>query len=126
MDVDKVEAGHKLNHLIGTKIIGLPERTYGSGMRCPDCGGEVDFRMRAWCFSCAAWFYGAYSDYSSLIEFAWEVVEKMIERKYTWQADGRGGLSTFIFLDNGRIVGADTAAHLPLAICRAALKAITD
>src|ERR1041385_2823213 len=76
-DLERMEAGYELDKLIATQILGLPERHYGQGMKCPICSSGVDFRIRAWCSSCCEWFYSPYREYSSLIEFAWEVVEHL-------------------------------------------------
>lgn len=55
---------------------------------------------------------------------AWQVLERMIERKYTWEADGNGNSCQFKFLDNGKIVGVSCSFTPMAAICQAALRAV--
>ena len=62
--------------------------------------------------------------YSTSISAAWEVVEKMDQRKYTWLMNPQGSTVHCSFMDNGNPVGNAQADTAPLAICLAALKAV--
>ncbi len=62
--------------------------------------------------------------YSTSIADAWEVVEKMNARRYTWMATPYGTAIRWDFLDNGRSVGAAQDQSVPLANCWAALKTV--
>lgn len=129
MNEEKISAGHEINRLIGMRVMGLPDKPYGQGMKCPDCGGEVDFRIRAWCYNCQTWFYGSYSDYSGLIEFTWKIVEKLHTEGYGITIDFTAWNSPYVKIRNTANTLADAVAQtVPLAICRAALalKAIEE
>ena len=119
----ELKAGCELDARVAQQVLSLPHLEYGPGMKCPECGGEVDFRVRAWCFNCQGWFYSPYREYSTDIAAAWQVVEQF--KDYNMQLDGHGDGWTFHIFKDATCYEAD-APTAPLAICRAALKATQE
>lgn len=128
MDIDTMQAGCELDELIAEKVMGLPRAELGGA--CPKCGGGTRIGTgRAWCSNCTEWIYSPYPEYSTDIAAAWSVVQRSIPRQnfslyvigpiwhcfFDLDMDAQ---NTFVNKFEAR---ADTA---PLAICRAALKAI--
>lgn len=103
-DVDKMEAGRELDLLIIKAVFGLEPQECMVGGHPRGCTGNI-----------------TYPPYSTDIAAAWQVVEKT--RLFTHcditQLDDKWAISNWA---NDSSVEADTA---PLAICRAALKAIS-
>lgn len=126
-----------MDALVAERVMGLPKAELGGA--CPKCGGETRIGVdRAWCFRCSEWIYSPYPEYSTDIAAAWRVVEHLI---------GKDGRDQDLFIEcwadgewfvafhpmgyehrdpkascDGRKTGVPSA---PLAICRAALKAIS-
>lgn len=130
--MDDLQAGHALDRLIAIEIMGLPERTYGRGMKCPECGGETDFRIRAWCFACCEWFYSPYREYSSLIDAAWEVVERL-RPTHLFELHQAGSSLVWAAFQSIEKEAAEIstdegcyATEAPHAICLAALAAVSQ
>lgn len=135
MDIDKLEAGRELDALVAEKVMGLnltviPET-------CPYCDGYVSQnRDPGWCGSCGA-YVNEPEPYSTDIAAAWEVVEKM----RTWKGKGTLGCRACIEIHSidGSFEEGENKPYLamiwgkegiaktaPLAICRAALKAVME
>ena len=110
-------AGRELDALVAEKVFGVPHGdcfdTYG-GKRCVKHDE-----------------YGGPQCYSTDIAAAWEVVEKLIALGY-WFDVAWNGESAQVDLDCkvptrmgwDRVVDGLTASTVPLAICRAALRAV--
>lgn len=136
--IETMPAGRELDRLVGTIVMGLPERTLDDP--CPNCGSEMrNCGTRARCFTCVEWIHSPYQEYSTDIEKAWLVVEKLSPADWTM------GNGTCFRLDRGygiiatdgtcprheaRFFNAigpvlfdvrDWGDDAPLAICRAAL-----
>lgn len=103
-NVDKLDAGPLLDAMIARRVMDLPERTLDDP--CP------------------------YREYSTSIEGAWQVLEKMRARGFALcvLTTAKGYLVTVTVLSYGEYCGMEirqeTAASAPLAICRAALAAL--
>jgi len=124
-EIDQLEAGFELNATIAVKVFGW-KKVEVTGHNFSGFGYFRESRI-----------YDIYElpNYSTDISAAWEVVEKMKEHKGEWFAleyypaedsweagwkydDYDTGPSWSIFRNHA------TAKTLPLAICRAALKAV--
>ena len=109
MTIDEMPAGREMNLLIADKVMLLPcvDDPPGDGRNCPRCG---------------------YLDYSTDIAAAWEVAEKMRATygvSLYWRSKRKGEgcwVAKFLHRSHAHEATGDTA---PLAICRAALKAVT-
>ena len=136
MNIDEMQAGREMDALIAEKVMGLPHNELGE--KCPRCGGETRIGLdRAWCGNCSEWIYSPYPEFSDDIAAAWQVVEKIRELKSAWFEIGanpdfmsdrgdyycsiRGGKIEYDSPSCTLELYGDTA---PLAICRAALKAM--
>ena len=127
--------GSELDALVASKVMGLalPPLEIAA---CPYCGDEMRFcGERSRCTTCSEWRYGPAKEYSTDIDAAWEVLEKLrsdgfdvevsateVEDKHTpgWTVEcdhDRSPYRTYAKHPNAWKV--ETA---PLAICRAALK----
>jgi hypothetical protein len=129
MDVETMEAGRELDALVEVTIF---EGTCARCRKTPakhiehgvtycsvDCSNRIgDFALDD--------YHENRARYSTSIEAAWMVVERILVRRYTWQASGNGGKAECLFMDNGLLIARDIAETLPLAICRAALKAVAS
>ena len=122
-DVLKLPAGRELDRIVGERIIGCRIRHQRKrdlyDLVIPGGVDQVDF-----CEPGGPW--GAVPHYSTSIEAAWQVVEKLrtIRQHVQVHANNGWGCSAW----NVRKVDAvglvaGTAETAPLAICRAALKA---
>lgn len=114
--------GRQLDTLVAEKVMGL--ETYKDVVPfCPQCGFKFYPKGpgRMWCHQCSEWIYSSTKDYSTSIEAAWEVVEKLRKEQmcFTLTDIGYAG-SILCCVGNGEAI-AETAPH---AICLAALKAI--
>jgi len=119
-EILKLEAGRELDALIAEKVMGLPVVELKDAP-CPYCGSEMRFcGARSWCSDCREWRHSPYKEYSDDIAVAWEVVEKMEHCMIYKHDDSYECEYAGQYLDS---VEADTA---PLAICRAALLAVTE
>ena len=112
MNIDEMEAGSELDALMA-QLMGHPFRkpTHGTCCTCQICGHNYD--------DCQC-------GYGDDIGMAWEVVEKLIESPHSYefylvhQTDGWDAA----FQHPGDKGGNAHASSAPLAICRAALKAV--
>lgn len=123
-EIDKLEAGPDLDVLIAEKVMGLPRLDTDLMGRCGTFFGSPDNPLV--CHKADA--------YSTSISAAWQVVEKLRERfpvirigtgdlmgKF-WQASFYDAYYEAVAQGkHGDFADADT---LPLAICRAALRAV--
>lgn len=127
MEIDSME-GYELNAAVGQRIMGLPVLKFERGMKCPVCGGEVDFRLRAWCGSCCEWFYEPYRDYSGYIGAAQEVIDRLRTDGYHFTCNDRGGDPWWAeFANDDYTVGGQASGDtLEVAICRAGLNLMAD
>jgi hypothetical protein len=153
MDVETMEAGRELDALVEVTIF---EGTCARCRKTPakhiehgvtycsvDCSNRIgDFALddyhenrarysrpdevERWLESELDDYHENRARYSTSIEAAWMVVERILVRRYTWQASGNGGKAECLFMDNGLLIARDIAETLPLAICRAALKAVAS
>lgn len=98
MNIDAMEAGREMDALVARQVMGWPEQ---------DCHPGA----LAW----AGW------SPSTDIDSAWDVVEKMIEKHRVDLHGLRGGKDWRCWVAGFDHADAPTA---PLAICRAALKAV--
>lgn len=125
-EIDQMEAGYEIDALIATRIFNLP-RLELNGAKCPYCESEMRHcGMRSWCGGCNEWRYSPYFDYSTEIADAWQVVEKTTQDGHECCVAGdKSGWRTIIWREGYDVIMAKAdAATAPLAICRAALKAI--
>ena len=99
-DIDKLEAGLELDALVAEKVMGW---FVAKGPHSPTSPPDLIPR------------------YSTDIAAAWEVVEKMIDQGRRFVINNNFSRTMFIADFCGRDVLEKTA---PLAICRAALKAV--
>ena len=113
MDIDTMPAGHKLDELVAQKVMGCKLMKFSDGFSCCGCENHPhDHGTHEG--------YNYIKPYSTDIAAAWEAVEKMIERgdrprlAYVYPA-GTWAFESFTIPSYGETV--------PLAICRAALKA---
>ena len=136
MNYDMMEAGREMDALVAEKVMGLPKvSSLNKDSRCPITGGEMRMGIdRAWCFDCSTWHYGPHKEYSADISAAWEVVEKMQWKGFIWSMNYRNPAMSdlkympyvgFWHYTDGKLdkQGYSDALELPLAVCRAALKA---
>ncbi len=123
-DIDSMPAGREMNALIAEKVMGLhPFVSDGLGTR------EKEHTISTFCKECGDPFgYHAIPDYSTNIEYAWKVVEKIQDAgihmelyfspsSKTWGMKlnrGNGAAQVYEF-------GYES---VQLLICRCALKAI--
>lgn len=119
-DIDTMPAGREMDALVA-EMMGISPRVWlETDCACAYCGQQARWcGTRAWCSQCSEWRHCPYKEYSDEIDPAWEVVEKMspfIELV-------RGGADWVVIVPDRAEVQAETA---PLAICRAALKAVED
>ena len=129
MSYDTMEAGREMDALVAEKIMGLVPcqndcHKIGSPRYLPGlCHAQPDSPDEG----------GETAQYSTSISAAWEVVEKMWDRGYmadVYQSDCEGTWSAEFLPKNdmdsaGVEWGGSMAPTAPLAICRAALKAVT-
>jgi hypothetical protein len=133
-DIDKLEAGRELDILIAERIFGWvwvvatawnarwlcePDRYQTANPKWPKWDGSTEVLVR-YPQQCEPDEHGYLPQYSSDIAAAWEVVEKMKAFSLGQRVDG----SWQCWWWQGVHMGAhgETA---PLAICRAALKALS-
>ena len=122
-------AGREMDALVAEKVMGLPGMVLGADTRCPITGGEMRMGVsRAWCFDCHEWHHSPYKEYSIDISAAWEVVEKMRANGCGFSTSDYGGFrkgwSVTFYNRHGDAPATYEAETLPIAICRAALKAV--
>ena len=103
MNYDELEAGYELDALVAEKVMGLVKGSFG------------------WINSDTA-IPIALPLYSTDIAAAWEVVERF--KDWDWKLYSHGEGESFVIYKDGTHYEA-TAPTAPLAICRAALKAVT-
>ena len=123
MDIDNLPAGRELDALIAEKVFGSPKPTvaFDNVHICSPDGVWAWIATKA---DGSDFDWRPLLPYSRDIAAAWEVVEKMRNYCFTignlpsgyWNASFHGTVD---------VVGSDTAETAPLAICRAALKAVT-
>ena len=128
MNIDEMEAGRELDALVAEKVMGFYWRDVNEHQRalCPP--GIDDFFEILWGEDLDKYV----PDYSTDITAAWLVVEKhphyfILSRTNDWRGPGMLGdpkkwVCRFYAPERFKVV-ADTA---PLAICRAALKAVQE
>ncbi len=133
-EITSMPAGIEMDTLIATKVMGISVIAFNTAL-CPYCGSEMRYcGIRSWCSACNEWRYSAYKDYSDDMSAAWEVVEKIGEKKYrqfylctNFSSEFGNQFYAEIFENNGDgesmefIVCSATADTASLAICRAAL-----
>jgi hypothetical protein len=132
----KLKAGRALNALVAERVMGLT----ADKKHCPYCGSEMWIgALRSRCSSCSEWRYGWYKNYSDDIAAAWEVIERIREIDEYWcpdihwdDDDGEGNpmwVVSFNYFgeDESQFKVAEAQdKSAPLAICRAALIAVTS
>jgi hypothetical protein len=130
MDIDKLEAGPALDALVAEKVMGLEVNRH-EGRRDP-CLCSLDITREQEKSFCA----GPLPKYSTDIASAWEVVEKLLplmvdltnhDRRRRWRCvffDRDGGNDGFIPELKTKFQEYTVCDDAPLAICRAALKAV--
>jgi hypothetical protein len=132
-DIDTMPAGAELDALVSAKVLG---RKWDE-TRCRVCGWPIvpTGKRGCWKDNCAlrprpARRADEPANYSTDLEMAWLVVEHM--RAQGWALDSYHSGATeeghpwsdAIFMRELVAEHSDRAATLPLAICRAALKAV--
>jgi hypothetical protein len=142
MDVDEMEAGRELNALIAELVFQTDLKTKCDNFKAGRCDGERYVRCGA-CGkgghgNCYGYNYGEGAvqiacadncqapDYSGDISAAWEVVEALencfVELTYCGKNEAGYECGVTILTNGEHFACANT---LPLAICRAALKAVS-
>lgn len=136
--INEMQAGREMDALVGTLVFGLPNIQLKDA-QCPYCGSKM-----RWCGTRAncpehSWIYSPYKEYSTSIEHAWAVVEKMQkELMWSFSITGVMPLSSVmcgvhvafvkcVYPPNDRNLEDTFCArgeNAPLAICRASLLAI--
>ncbi len=117
-DIDKLEAGDELDILIAEKVMGCKTRKGPAHWLYCDCPKGY---MEPWPHGNMG-SDGSIKDYSSDIAAAWEVVEKMKQYGFGFWIAGDECWFQTAFAPIQRTL--TTTGSFPLAICRAALKAI--
>ena len=124
MDTDKLEAGRELDALIAECVMGK------SVVETEECNGIDNLWLAPYRDE---WDDAPLPQYSVKIRAAWAVVEKL---GYNWNLyrdvgkcgddyeTSGDGLYRFIYSAPGMPMQGVTASTAPLAICRAALKAV--
>jgi len=140
-NIDSLEAGREMDALVATEVMGLPpwKEFVLEDIPGEPCGGFGDY-----CNADLHWKHNDQIkergindlkrpwDYSTSISAAWQVVEKL--HSLGWVVDvtvdnGTGRYCKVWKMGNdGRDVGSEErdALTAPLAICRAALKAVNN
>lgn len=123
----QLNAGPEMDRLVAIQVMGLPERTLDDS--CPNCDGEMrNCGARARCFNCDEWIHSPYREYSTDIEQAWLVIEKLLpdfepgifhDSRWGCVFRRRGTENRYMAMCQ---IPADHD-DAPLAICRAALLA---
>lgn len=127
MNIDAMPAGRELDALVAEKVMGWTacdaNEAYPRWMH-GDPGDEFAEAGRGrGCAPLTTAWRVPYSRYSTDIAAAWEVVEKVRGDRDVWlQWDSETSIWGCQFFSGGHECFADTA---PLAICRAALKAVS-
>ena len=109
-EIDKLEAGRKLDALVAEKVMGWIS---GNSATVTTTGDVKWFETPA---------------YSTSISAAWEVVEKFEDSEVFRNDDDNGPIEWHCRLGYWKtgILGHGIAPTAPLAICRAALKAVVE
>lgn len=153
MDVDKMEAGRVMDALIAEKVMGLRQGVdfgkWDEHLWAIDADGEIDtdaykhgdYHSGPMCERCGYGYCCYCQDapdkpceihpphYSTDIAAAWEVVEKATDYEMARETNGyieKKGKNFSVYANiwiNGEM-GMAYAEKMPLAICRAALKAV--
>lgn len=151
MSYDTMEAGRELDALVAEKVMGWTAVFRLAGGNIPygfpddDYNRDVDeHRKHGTCGFPTDYHREPIPEYSTDISAAWEVVEHFRQRQWTvklvgheWYDGGRWECTLLDALDTERSRALDTQRHnadkqgwdepsAPLAICRAALKAIEE
>lgn len=129
MSIDEMPAGRELDALVAEKVMGFVRVAddtsdyhgvrHGTEVLLPP--GETLHSLREWLPRSGPIAFGYFvtQRYSTDIAAAWQVVERMRNPDFRLNKDGDWGCS---FGGELRFVGLAPTA--PLAICRAALKAV--
>ena len=121
--VDEHEAGRKTDVCVAVVVMGIVVPDWGPDTPCPINGSEMRWtEERAWCYDHSEWHYGPAQEYSTDIAAAWEVVGRMgdVLRRLLRNKGSEKWECIFDYVHVG------TAPTAPLAICRAALKAVGE
>lgn len=132
--IDKLEAGRETDALVAKKAMGWTRATLQGHLGQVDTWEPPDDHPE-WQISVPEHYPPSYSED---ISAAWEVVEKIrgaseqIRERFTWEIEltAYGGDSTVAQIRMGRGHYPEALLRIimptPLAICRAALKAVTN
>ena len=118
-----MEAGPELDEIMHTRVMGLPKAVLGGA--CPHCGEKTYLtKDRAWCTGCREWIYSPYPEYSEMVEWAWQVRNKIAELCIiSIQNETTDGSSCFVRRKGeDKYIAVEYGETAPLAICNVALK----
>lgn len=106
--------GRELDALVAEKVMGW-EKDF-------QCWKDESGRIR----TIEATSFGSFEP-STDISAAWEVVEKMGKKEFTFHAESTGDLKEVRFMNSDKgIFGEGYSYSMPLSICKAALLAVMD
>lgn len=108
--IENMPAGRKMDNLIAEHVFRLEKPAYPNDDKFIYMEGSLGY-------------YRFASPYSTDISAAWQVVEKMREKSGVVLSDFLNNDWSCHFVDAGKEIVAET---LPLAICRAALLAVSS
>ena len=125
MNTDEMPAGRELDALVAEKVMGFCLCPYDPKWMRADTGSGIWIDGDTWrCTDHGKPAFTPWRSYSTDIAAAWEVVEKMREdyepRIELWDE----GWEVTILTGTDRGSASGRALTAPLAICRAALKAV--
>lgn len=133
MEIDTLEAGRELDALVAEYVFGWTDlkdsrHWKGPGLECwRPTGPPGKIGTHPGGFVCEV------PHYSTMLVPAWEIVEKYKERMQcmAWEPhESEWSVTIWVDLPNDKLEGgywtSGNAASFPLAVCRAALKAVTE
>ena len=146
MDYDNMPAGREMDALVAQKVMGeskwepfvrsvIPNEPCGTSFN--GCPYEKDNHYKYWHETGLEELHNRKSPkyYSTSISSAWEVVEKLSKIKAIWvgnERDGNGWTcligepNPHVLLPEAKVDADGYGESAPLAICRAALKAVDN